>query len=68
MIENMLLTQQKQDDYIKRLAFKLDMLTTHNKMLEVQIAQQTTSLSIPLGKFPCKNELSPGEQCNSMIL
>jgi len=44
------------------------MLTTHNKMLEAQIIQQATSSSKPLGKFPSKNELRPGEQCNSMIL
>ena len=33
MIENMILSQQEQDDYIKQFAFK-DVLSTHNKMLE----------------------------------
>jgi len=34
MMENMLFTQQKQDEYIKQLASKVDVLSTHNKMLE----------------------------------
>jgi len=38
MMENMLFAQQKQDEYIKQLAFRVDVLTTHNKMLEAQIA------------------------------
>ena len=37
MMENILLAQQKQDDYIKQLAAEVDVLTTHNKMLEAQI-------------------------------
>jgi len=38
MVENMLMAQQKQDEYIKQLASKVDVLTTHNRMLEAQIA------------------------------
>ena len=38
MMENMLLAQQKQDKYIKELTSQVDVLTTHNKMLEAQIA------------------------------
>jgi len=44
------------------------MITTHNNMLEGQIAQQATSSSTPLGKFPRENDLSSREQCNAMIL
>ena len=44
------------------------MLTTYNKMLEAQIAQQAASSSIPLGRFLSKNELSPREQYNAVIL
>ena len=33
MMESMLMAQQKQDEYIKQLASKVDVLTTHNKML-----------------------------------
>ena len=50
------------------MAFKVDALTTQNKMLEAQITQQPTSSSTLLDKFPSKNELSHGEQCNAMIL
>jgi len=39
MLESVLLAQQKQDKYIKQLASKVDLLTTHNKMLETHIAQ-----------------------------
>jgi len=39
IMESMLLVQQTQDVYIKQLASKVDMLTTHNKMWEAQIAQ-----------------------------
>jgi len=38
MIEAMLLAKQKQDEYIKQLASKVDVLTAHNKMLKAQIA------------------------------
>jgi len=34
MMESMLFVQQKQDEYIKQLASKVDVLSTHNKMLE----------------------------------
>jgi len=37
MMKSMLLVQQKQDEYIKQLASKVDVLTSHNKMLEAQI-------------------------------
>jgi len=39
MIESMLLAQQKQDEYVKPLASKPDVLNTHNEMLEAQITQ-----------------------------
>ena len=34
MMESMLLAQQKQDEYIKQLTSKVDVLSTHNKMSE----------------------------------
>ena len=39
MMKTMLLMQEKQDEYMKQLASKVDVHTTHNKMLETQIAQ-----------------------------
>jgi len=42
--------------------------TTHNKMLEDQIAQQVSSSSIPPASFLCKPEPNPREQCNAMIV
>ena len=67
-MESMLLAQQKQDEYIKQLASKVDALTTHNKMLEAQIAQQASSSSIPLGRLLSKPDPNPREQNNAMIL
>jgi len=64
----MLLVQQKQDEYIKQLASKIDVVTTHNKMLETQIAQQGTSLSTPPGRLPSKPEVNLREQCNCVTL
>jgi len=68
MMESMLLAQQKQYEYIKQLASKVDVLSTHNKMLEAHIAQQVISSSTPTGRFPSKPEPNPREQCNAMIL
>ena len=56
MLESVLLAQQKQDEYIKQLASKADLLTTHNKMLETQIAHQASSSSTPPGRLPSKPE------------
>ena len=52
IMETTLIAQQKQDEYIKQLASNVDMLTTHNKMLQAQIAQQDDSSSTPPGKLP----------------
>jgi len=38
MFEIVLVAQEKKDAYIKQLASKVDLVTTHNKMLEAQIA------------------------------
>ena len=67
-MKSMLLAHQKQDEYIKQLASKVDVLTTHNKMLEAQIAQLAMSSSIPQGRFPSMLKPNPREQCNAMIL
>ena len=42
---------QQEDEYIKQLAPKVDVLTTHNKMLEAQIAQQASSSPTPFVHF-----------------
>ena len=68
MMENILLAQQKQDDYIKQSASKVDVLTTQNKMLEAQIAQQLTSSSTPPGRLPSKPESNPHKQHNYVTL
>jgi len=40
MMESMLMAQQKQDEYIKQLASKVDVLTNHNKMLEPKLPKK----------------------------
>ena len=68
MLESVLLVQQKQDEYIKQLASKVDLLTTHNKMLETQIAQEASSSTTPLDGLPSKPEQNPREQYNAIAL
>jgi len=41
------MAQQKQDEYINQLASKVDVLTTHNKMLEAQISQKASFHLLP---------------------
>ena len=53
-MDSILIVQQKRDEYIKQLASKVDVLTTHNKMLEAQIYQQATSSFTPLGRLASK--------------
>ena len=60
----MLLVQQKSDEYIKQLASTVDVLTTHNMMLEAEITQQAISSSTPPGRLPSKPERNPYAQCN----
>ena len=60
MMESIFLAQQMQNEYIKQLASKIDVLITHNKMLEAQIVQQTISSSTALGGLPSKHKLSSG--------
>jgi len=67
MVESVLLAQQKQDEYIKLLASKVDLLTTPHKMLETQIAQQANSSTTPLGRLSSKPEQNPREQCNAIV-
>jgi len=61
MLESVLHAQQKQDENIKQLASNVDLLTTHNKMLETQIAQQASSSSTPPGRLPSKLEQNSRE-------
>jgi len=68
MLERVLLPQQKQDKYIKQLASKVNLLTTHNKILQSQIAQQASSSTTPPGRLPNKPESNPREQCNAIVL
>jgi len=67
-MDSILLAQQKQDEYIKQLASKVDVLSSYNKILEAQISQQVASSSTPLGKLPCKPKPNSLEQCNYVIL
>jgi len=68
MIENMLMTQQKQDEYIKQLASKVDVFTTHNRMLAAQIAQKAAVSSTPPDRLPSNLEPNPCEHCNCVTM
>ncbi|CAJ2637435.1 unnamed protein product [Trifolium pratense] len=59
------------NEQIKQLTSKLDILATHNKMLETQIsqvAQQQASTSAPAGTFPGQPQQNPRGQANVIIL
>jgi len=43
-------------------------LTTHNKMLDAQIAQQATSSFTTPSRLPSKPECNPREQCNCVTM
>ena len=62
------MAQQKQDEYSKQLASKVDVLTTHNKMLEAQIIQKPSLSSRPPDKLPSKPKHSPCEHYNCVNL
>jgi len=44
------------------------MLTTHNRMLETQIAQKTAFSSAPPDKLSSKPEPNPHEDCNCITM
>jgi len=67
MMESTLMAQQKQDKYIRQSASKVDVLITHNRMLEAQIAPKATISSTPSDGLPSKLELNPRKQCNAML-
>jgi len=46
----------------------VNVLITHNNMLEAQIVQQGTSSCAPLGRIRNKLETNPCKQCNYVTL
>ncbi|CAJ2646738.1 unnamed protein product [Trifolium pratense] len=59
------------NEQIKQLTSRLELLTTHNKMLETQIAQvaqQQASTSAPAGIFPGQPQPNPRGHVNAVIL
>ncbi|CAJ2667314.1 unnamed protein product [Trifolium pratense] len=59
------------NEQIKQLTSRLELLTTHNKMLETQIAQvaqQQASTSAPAGIFPGQPQQNPRGHVNAVIL
>jgi len=62
------MAQQKQDEYIKQLATKVDVLTTHHRMLEAQIAKKASFSSTPPDRLPSNLEPNPCEQYNCVTL
>ncbi|CAJ2651912.1 uncharacterized protein LOC123905413 [Trifolium pratense] len=75
LMENFITTQAQTNlqtsEQIKQITSKLDVLTTHNKMLETQIAQvaqQQASTSAPTGIFPGQPQPNPRGHVNAVIL
>ncbi|XP_045802576.1 uncharacterized protein LOC123896203 [Trifolium pratense] len=75
LMENFITTQVQTNlqtsEQIKQITSKLDVLTTHKKMLETQIAQvaqQQASTSAPAGIFPGQPQPNPRGHVNAVIL
>ena len=68
MMESMIMAQQEQDEYIKQLASKVNVLTTHKTILETQIGQQASFSSTPPDRLPSKLESNPREHYNCITL
>ena len=64
-MKSMLMAQQKQDEYIRQLASKVDVLITHNTILEAEIAEQANFSSTPPNRLPSKPE--PNPRSNAML-
>jgi len=68
MMESLLLAQQKQDKYVKHLPSKVDVLTTHNKMLKAKIIQQASFPPTRLDRLLSKPESNPREHGNCVTV
>lgn len=64
----MMNNQKQQDEVIRQLASKVDILATHSKMLESQIATQASSQPTPPRRLPSQPETNPREHCNAITL
>jgi len=58
----------KQDEYIKQLASKVDVLIAHSKIVEATIAQQASFSSTPPDKLPSKPKPNLREHCNCVAM
>jgi len=68
MIESMPMAQQKQVEYIEKLASKIDVLTTHDKMLKAQISQPAGFPYTTSDRLSSKPDPNSREHCNYVNL
>jgi hypothetical protein len=55
-------------DKIKDLRMKVDLLTTHGKLLETQVEQLTSSSSRQHGQLPPKSDYNPNATVKAITL
>jgi hypothetical protein len=55
-------------DQIKDLSMKIDLLATHGKLLEMQVAQLTSSSSRQHGQLPPKPDCNPNATVKAITL
>ena len=66
--QQMFLNKQNEEQF-KQINSKLEQISTHNCILETQIAQQaSTSNTKPLGKLPSQPEYVQKESCQAITL
>jgi len=62
------MAQQREHEYIKQLASKVDALMTHNRMLEDRIAEKAAFSFAPLDRLPSKPKPHPREHYNCVTM
>ncbi|CAM8920123.1 unnamed protein product [Rhodiola kirilowii] len=68
ILASLVANQAKSDQRMEQMLKKMDEMSTHNKMLENQIAQQASSSARYPGKLPSKPDFHQDEHVNAITL
>ncbi|CAM8956670.1 unnamed protein product [Rhodiola kirilowii] len=68
ILASLVANQAKSDQRMEQMLKKMDEMSTHNKMLENQIAQQASSSARYPGKLPSRPDFHQDEHVNAITL
>ncbi|CAM8963249.1 unnamed protein product [Rhodiola kirilowii] len=68
ILASLVASQAKADQRMNQMFQRMDEISTHNKMLEMQIAQQAESSTKAQGKLPARPEHDKKEYCNAVYI